>query len=86
MTFYEFFAGGGMARAGLGANWTCLLANDNDRAKAASYAVNWGRSGLAVDDIANLTAACLPDIVDLAWGVAAVRGRQPGRRPQGPGA
>ena len=30
-TFYEFFAGGGMARAGLGANWFCLFANDIDR-------------------------------------------------------
>jgi G:T-mismatch repair DNA endonuclease (very short patch repair protein) len=27
-TFYEFFAGGGMARAGLGPQWKCLFAND----------------------------------------------------------
>ena len=27
-SFYEFFAGGGMARAGLGKGWTCLFAND----------------------------------------------------------
>jgi hypothetical protein len=27
-TFYEFFAGGGMAHAGLGSSWDCLLAND----------------------------------------------------------
>jgi hypothetical protein len=26
--FYEFFAGGGMARLGLGAGWECLFAND----------------------------------------------------------
>ena len=26
--YYEFFAGGGMARGGLGAPWTCVFAND----------------------------------------------------------
>ena len=40
--FYEFFAGGGMARAGLGPSWSCLFANDFDPKKAASYAANWG--------------------------------------------
>jgi hypothetical protein len=25
--FYEFFAGGGMVRAGLGAEWKCLFSN-----------------------------------------------------------
>ena len=34
--FYEFFAGGGMARAGLGAVWTYLFANDFDAAKATA--------------------------------------------------
>ena len=33
-SFYEFFAGGGMARAGLGQGWTCLFANDFDAKKA----------------------------------------------------
>ena len=33
MTFYEFFAGAGMARLGLGPNWMCTFANDNDPAK-----------------------------------------------------
>ena len=28
--YYEFFAGGGMAEAGLGSDWTCLFANDID--------------------------------------------------------
>ena len=28
--FFEFFAGGGMARAGLGSGWKCLFANDCD--------------------------------------------------------
>ncbi len=35
--FYEFFAGGGMARLGLGAGWSCLYANDFDPVKAATY-------------------------------------------------
>ena len=65
-TFCEFFCGGGMARAGLGAGWACLLANDNDDRKAASYAANWGRSGLVVADIANISAADLPGRADLA--------------------
>ena len=26
--FYEFFAGGGMVRAGLGSGWSCLFATD----------------------------------------------------------
>jgi DNA (cytosine-5)-methyltransferase 1 len=30
MTLLEFFCGGGMARPGLGAEWTCSFANDND--------------------------------------------------------
>jgi DNA (cytosine-5)-methyltransferase 1 len=42
-TYYEFFAGGGMARAGLGAGWRCLLANDIDAKKGASYTANYGR-------------------------------------------
>lgn len=42
--FYEFFAGGGMARAGLGQDWKCLFANDFDPKKAASYAANWGQT------------------------------------------
>jgi DNA (cytosine-5)-methyltransferase 1 len=34
-TFYEFFAGSGMVRAGLGSSWTCLFANDFDGKKTA---------------------------------------------------
>lgn len=33
-SFYEFFAGGGMARAGLGSGWKCLFANDFDHKRA----------------------------------------------------
>jgi DNA (cytosine-5)-methyltransferase 1 len=66
--FYEFFAGGGMVRAGLGEGWQCLLANDLDPAKAAVYRANWGDAGLQVGDIAALTAADLPGVADLMWG------------------
>ena len=65
--FYEFFAGGGMARAGLGPAWQCLFANDFDARKAASYAANWGSAGLRVDDVSHLVSADLPGHADLAW-------------------
>ncbi len=67
--FLEFFAGGGMARAGLeAAGWRCVFANDFDSKKAASYQRNWsdGSDLLAVSDIADVSAADLPS-ADLAW-------------------
>jgi DNA (cytosine-5)-methyltransferase 1 len=66
-TYLEFFAGGGMARAGLGAGWRCLFANDIDARKAASYAANWGAGDMRVADIHALTAADVPGRADLAW-------------------
>jgi DNA (cytosine-5)-methyltransferase 1 len=66
-SFYEFFAGGGMARAGLGPDWQCLFANDFDPKKAASYAANWGADHLRVCDVAALTTDDLPGTADLAW-------------------
>lgn len=65
--YYEFFAGGGMARAGLGDGWRCLFANDFDPKKAASYAQNWGAEGLHVGDVGLVEAAQLPGVADLAW-------------------
>lgn len=65
--FYEFFAGGGMARLGLGPNWECLFANDNDQKKAASYKRNWGGEELKVVDVHSLNKKDLPDGGDLAW-------------------
>jgi DNA (cytosine-5)-methyltransferase 1 len=65
--FYEFFCGGGMARAGLGAAWRCLFANDFDPRKAKAYADNWGVADLRCVDIATLRAADLPGLADLAW-------------------
>ena len=66
-TFYEFFAGGGMVRAGLGGGWTCLFGNDFDAKKAASYRANWGSDELCIGDVASLKAADLPGRADLAW-------------------
>ena len=66
-TFLEFFAGGGMARAGLGPNWKCLFSNDIDPDKAASYSMNWGDEDLWVGDVAKVTTADLPGHADLAW-------------------
>lgn len=66
-TFYEFFAGGGMARAGLGPNWVPLFANDFDRKKAETYRLNWGGSELVVADVAEVKPHQLPGHADLAW-------------------
>ena len=67
-SFYEFFAGGGMARAGLGADWRCLFANDFDRKKADAYRRNWpGGDVLEVADVRSLAASGLPGRADLAW-------------------
>ncbi len=56
-----------MARAGLGKNWRCVFANDFDQKKAATYRANWGAKELHVGDVAKLTTADLPGVVDLAW-------------------
>ena len=67
-TFLEFFAGGGMARLGLGPGWRCLLANDLSAKKAAAYRANFGDGDFRLGDIHDLTAADAPGHADLAWG------------------
>lgn len=57
-----------MARAGLGDSWTCLLANDFDLKKGATYALNWGKDHLIVDDIRNISPDEMPGQPDLVWG------------------
>ena len=66
--FYEFFAGGGMVRAGLGEDWRCLFANDFDPAKAKAYRDNWGDEAFRPGDIATVKADDLPGVADLMWG------------------
>ena len=66
-SFYEFFAGAGMARAGLGDEWQCLFANDFDPKKAATYGLNWGAGHLLCDDIRNVTSNDLIDSANLVW-------------------
>lgn len=66
--FYEFFAGAGMARAGLGAKWQCVFANEFDLKKTITYRKNWKASAtLKVADVGTLTTNDLPDTADLAW-------------------
>lgn len=68
-SFYEFFAGGGMARAGLGKGWKCLFANDFDPKKGFSYQANWGTGGeLHIGDVNHITATALPGHADVVWG------------------
>ncbi len=68
-SFYEFFAGGGMARAGLGADWTCLFANDFDAKKGMAYQLNWGTGGeLHIGDVKKIRADDLPGQANLVWG------------------
>lgn len=67
--FYEFFAGGGMARAGLGTNWQCLFANDFDHKKGRVYATNWsGAPELKIGDVRKLELTDFPDQPELVWG------------------
>ncbi|MEM7015474.1 MAG: DNA cytosine methyltransferase, partial [Verrucomicrobiota bacterium] len=65
--FYEFFAGGGMARLGLGEEWTPLAANDFNPKKQAAYIANWGGDEFIPGCISTLTPADLPGKADLAW-------------------
>ncbi len=67
LRYYEFFAGVGMARLGLGGGWTCLFANDCDKLKLTSYADNWDGGHLDSRDVAEVSATELNEFADLAW-------------------
>lgn len=66
-TFYEFFAGGGMARLGLGQAWQCVFANDFDPVKVSAYRANFGADHLHQGDVWALKASDLPGHAALAW-------------------
>ncbi len=65
-TFVELFAGGGMARLGLGPHWRCVLANDIDPKKAGAYVANFGADHFVLGDVANITGA-FAEPVNLLW-------------------
>jgi DNA (cytosine-5)-methyltransferase 1 len=67
-SFYEFFSGAGMARAGLGEGWACLFANDFDVKKSQIYRINWRQPDvLKTADVGTLEIANLPGQADLVW-------------------
>jgi DNA (cytosine-5)-methyltransferase 1 len=74
LLWYEFFAGGGMARLGLGPAWQCVFANEWCEKKAAAYTARFGVGSppvcreLKVEDVRKLTTEDLPDQPDLVWG------------------
>ena len=67
LRFYEFFAGGGMARAGLAEHWRCLFANDAAAEKKAAYLARWGAEHFDDRDIRDVQTHDLPEHADLAW-------------------
>jgi DNA (cytosine-5)-methyltransferase 1 len=66
-TWYEFFAGGGMARLGLGEGWNCAFSNEWSERKAETYRQMFGDAGLRVCDVAQLKPQALPGLATLAW-------------------
>jgi DNA (cytosine-5)-methyltransferase 1 len=69
LKYYEFFAGGGMARLGLGERWECLFANDFSPRKAQSYQENFHPEPGEFDggDVLAIDLARLPRPADMAW-------------------
>lgn len=67
-SFYEFFAGGGMARLGLGPEWRCAFANEWDPVKAKTYSEFFGSDPEPlVEDVAALSPDRLPGKAVLSW-------------------
>ncbi|MFZ1011084.1 MAG: DNA cytosine methyltransferase, partial [Candidatus Sulfotelmatobacter sp.] len=67
LRFYDFFAGAGLAATGLAPEWECIWANDIDPKKASVYRRNCGDNHFHLGDVANFTAADLPNHAQLAW-------------------
>jgi DNA (cytosine-5)-methyltransferase 1 len=65
--YLEFFAGGGMARAGLGTTWSCLFSNDINPKKSDAYISNWGGSVHKTADVERLSSSDIPGKASLAW-------------------
>lgn len=63
----EFFAGIGLARAGMGAaGIETVWANDYDKVKCRLYAAQWGDAHLSFGDVFDVDAETVPD-ADIAW-------------------
>ncbi len=56
-----------MARSGLGSNWTCALANDNDQKKSDIYIKNWGNDDLVTADVGDLSEDMFKQHANLVW-------------------
>ena len=67
-TWFEFFAGGGMARLGLGKDWQCTFSNEWCRKKANTYRQRFGDAEVRICDVADLTPDDLPGTPTLVWG------------------
>ena len=67
VTYYEFFAGGGMASLGFGPGAECLFANDDNEMKCDSYRSNFSDHELREVDITKLLPSDVPGIADVAW-------------------
>lgn len=62
----EFFAGGGLARLGLGAQFDVVWANDIDIKKAVVWRANFGGDGFVLGDVHDVDPSQVPSS-DLAW-------------------
>ncbi|HEX5483990.1 MAG TPA: DNA cytosine methyltransferase [Terriglobia bacterium] len=68
LTWYEFFAGGGMARIGLSERWKCTFANEWCEKKAAAYKAYFNPcQELKIRDVRSLSPHDLPGTPDLVW-------------------
>jgi len=67
LRFYDFFAGAGLARLGLGDPWMCSWANDIDPGKREVYEQNFGGEHFHPGDIAEVDPGSLPLPGDMAW-------------------
>ncbi|MCA3695735.1 DNA cytosine methyltransferase [Aquidulcibacter sp.] len=66
-TALEFFAGGGLARLGLSAQFDVAWANDLDAMKCRAWRDNFGADGLVEGDVADIQTDDLPPRPALAW-------------------
>jgi DNA (cytosine-5)-methyltransferase 1 len=64
--FCEFFAGGGMARLGLGKDWECAFANDSSTLKVKVYENNFGAGSIVHEKVEELNPRSIP-ASDLLW-------------------